>query len=47
MGIDRINDGTDTNAETVEEKPNRPPPPPPERPRNLVRLIGQRSNVSA
>jgi hypothetical protein len=32
MGADRISDGTDTNAETVEEQPDRRPPPPPDKP---------------
>jgi hypothetical protein len=32
MGADRVNDGTDANAETVEEQPDRPPPPPPDKP---------------
>jgi hypothetical protein len=32
MGADRVSDGTDTNAETVEEQPDRRPPPPPDKP---------------
>ena len=32
MGADRVNDGTDANAETVEEQPDRRPPPPPDKP---------------
>jgi hypothetical protein len=32
MGIDRISDDPDANAETVEEKPDRRPPPPPDKP---------------
>jgi hypothetical protein len=32
MGVDRINDGTDANAEAVGEKPDQRPPPPPDKP---------------
>lgn len=32
MGIDRTGDVPDTNAETVEDKPDRTPPPPPDKP---------------